>query len=70
MKNIKKAAIIALAIVIIKLCFRLIPPADRFFSLFELGIGYGLLIILITYVVLFMIVFIVLTVMEKRKTEE
>jgi Flp pilus assembly protein TadB len=67
MKNVKDAAFIALAIVIFKLVFRLIPPAKSFFSLFEYGIWVGLGIISTAYIVIFGIVFLVLVVKRRRK---
>lgn len=65
MKNLKRAAKYALILLIIKLVFRLIPPADQFFSIFELGIGYGLLILFISYAVLVMIIWIILVIIQK-----
>lgn len=67
MRNVRDAAVIALAIVIIKLVFRLIPPSKRFVSLFEDGIWVGLGIILTSYIVIFVIVFLILAVIRRRK---
>lgn len=69
-KHVKDAAVIAFVLIIIKLAFRLIPPADRFFSLFEDGIWIGLGVILTSYTLLFIIILIVLIVVKKRKKQD
>lgn len=69
-KHVKDAAVIAFVLIIIKLALRLIPPADRFFSLFEDGIWLGLGIILLSYILLFFIVLIVLVVSKKWKKRD
>lgn len=70
MKNVRDAAAIALAIMVMKLGFRLIPPAKGFISLFEDGIWVGLGIILTSYIVIFIIVFLVLLVIRRRKEKD
>lgn len=70
MRNIRDAAVIALVFVIIKLVFRLVPPSERFFSLFENGALVGLGVILTSYIVLFVIVFLVLMVIRRRKKKD
>lgn len=65
MRNVSDAAVVALAIVIVKLAFRLIPPAKRFVSLFEDGIWIGLGIILTGYIVIFAIVYLILLVIRR-----
>lgn len=69
MRNIKEAAIIALAIIIIKLVFSLIPPAKNFFSLFEYGIWVGVGIILTSYIVIFVIVYLILIIRRRKKKD-
>lgn len=69
-RHIRDAAVIALAIVIIKLAFRLIPPAKGFFRLFEMGIWVGMGIILTTYIIIFFIIFIILVVTKEKKIKE
>lgn len=70
MRNVRDAALIALAIVLIKLVFRLIPPSKRFVSLFEDGIWVGLGIILASYIILFVIIFLILVVTRRRKKKD
>lgn len=69
-RHIKDAAIMALAIVIIKLAFRLIPPAKGFYSLFEMGIWVGMGIILTTYIIIFVIIFLILVLTKEKKVKE
>ncbi|TQR35990.1 hypothetical protein C7Y47_06825 [Lysinibacillus sphaericus] len=69
MRNVKDAATIALAIMIIKLVFRLIPPHTRFDSL-EKGIWVELGIILTAYIVLFVIVYLILVVKRRHKKKD
>lgn len=70
MKNVRDAAVTALAIIVIKLLFRLIPPADRFASLFEYGIWIGLGIILTAYIAIFLIVYLILVISRRRKRKK
>ncbi|WIV21036.1 hypothetical protein QPK24_10360 [Paenibacillus polygoni] len=67
MKDLRNAAAIAMAFIIIKLVFRLIPPSERFFSLFENGVWVGLGIILTAYLILFVIIYLILVVKRRRK---
>lgn len=67
-RHIRDAAIMALAIVIIKLAFRLIPPAKGFYSLFEMGIWVGMGIILTTYIIF--IIFLILVLTKEKKVKE
>lgn len=69
-KHVKDAAVIAFVLILIKLAFRLIPPADRFFSLFEDGIWIGLGILLASYIILFIVIFVILVVTKKRKKQD
>jgi len=70
MKNVKEAAVIALAYIIIKLVFELIPPAKGVVSLFEDGIWVGVGIILTSYIVVFVIIFLILVVLRSRKKKD
>lgn len=67
MRNVRDAAAIALVIIFIKLVFRLIPPSKRFVSLFEEGIWAGLGVILTSYIVIFVIAFLILVIFRRRK---
>ena len=69
-KHVKDAAVIAFVLIIIKLAFRLIPPADRFFSLFEDGIWIGLGVILTSYIILFIVISVILVATKKRKKQD
>jgi predicted permease len=69
MRNVRDAAVIALVIIIIKLVFKLIPPSNSFFSLFENGIWAGLGIILTAYIVIFVIVFLILVIRRRKKKD-
>ncbi|MEN1970686.1 hypothetical protein WMZ97_21930 [Lentibacillus sp. N15] len=70
MRNVRDAAAISLAIVIIKLALRLIPPAKGFVNLFEDGIWLGMGIILTSYIVIFIVVFLILVVIRRRKKKD
>jgi len=67
MKNVRDAAVIALGIMFIKLAYRLIPPSNQLRSLFEYGIWSGIGIILITYIIVFVIILLVLTISRRGK---
>lgn len=69
MKNIKDALSIALGLIIIKLVFRLIPPWEGFTMLFEDGIWMGIGIILTSYIVLFLIVYIIISIRRRKKAD-
>ncbi|MFJ8261243.1 hypothetical protein ACIQ4I_04675 [Rummeliibacillus sp. NPDC094406] len=69
MRNVRDAAVIALAIIFIKLVFRLIPPSKSFFSLFEEGIWVGLGIIFTSYIVIFVIVFLILVIRRRKEKD-
>ncbi|VDH00419.1 Uncharacterised protein [Lysinibacillus sphaericus] len=67
MRNARDAAAIALVIVIIKLVFRLIPPSKRFVNIFEEGSRAGLGVILTSYIVIFVIAYLILVVFRRHK---
>ncbi|MBQ0140014.1 MAG: hypothetical protein KBT36_11995 [Kurthia sp.] len=69
-RNVEKVAILALALVMIKLLFRLIPPIDDFFSVFELEVGYVFVIILAAYFLLFLIIWVDYNLSNKLKEKK